>query len=274
MKKLTLGFSPCPNDTYMMYGLLHGQVPACSAEFEAHILDVEELNKAAMVSEFDVTKLSFKAYYDVCDEYELLSAGAALGRGNGPLLIHDQPIKQKDLSTQTVAVPGMQTTATFLLQFAFPEIIKLKPYLFSDIEAAVRQKQVDAGVIIHETRFMYAERGFQLFSDLGAVWEERTGMAIPLGCFVVKKSLPDEIKMQLSDWIKTSIQYADSHYNVVLQYIKKFAQELDNEVIKKHVEMFVNENSKALGEQGEAAVLRLFAELNKIHKKDIKPTLV
>ena len=262
MDKLSLGFSPCPNDTFMMYGLLHGKVETSGLGFNSTIMDVEELNHAAFNERFDVTKLSFKTYYEVCHAYELLTAGAALGRGNGPLLIYDGDAEIVDIPNMRIAVPGMNTTATFLLKFAFPTHGELVPMLFSDIEDAVRDKIVDAGVIIHETRFMYAQRGFTLMADLGTIWETRTQLPIPLGCFAVKKSIDDNIKRQLSHLIRRSIQFAETDYPSVLPYVKAHAQELSEEVIKKHINMFVNAHSKDLGPTGLHAVAYLFEELN------------
>ena len=271
---MTLGFSPCPNDTYMMYGLLHNKIDLQGMDFQPFIMDVEELNASAMEGRFDITKLSFKTYYEVSDQYDLLPSGAALGRGNGPLLISDKPLDMNNLGSYKIAVPGMQTTATFLLRFAFPNLGTLVPMLFSDIESAIRHGEVDAGVIIHETRFLYANRGFQLIADLGEVWESSTSMPIPLGGFVIKKSIDTGIKEQLGLLISSSISFADAHYNTVLPFMKQHAQELEEVVIQKHVRMFVNNFSKDLGSLGRQAVNRLFEELNRNQKKTKKPLFV
>jgi 1,4-dihydroxy-6-naphthoate synthase len=258
----------------MMYGLLHGKVPIGGFKFDVQIMDVEELNVAAHNAIFDVTKLSFKTYYDVSSDYELLDSGAALGRGNGPLLISNKPLEGRDLSTFRIAVPGMNTTATFLLQFAYPNVVDLKPMLFSDIESAISRGEVDAGVIIHETRFMYASRGFDLIDDLGAVWEEKTEMPIPLGCFAIKKTLDPAVKKSMNQLIFNSICFADENYGMVLPYIKSHAQELEENVIRQHIDMFVNEYSKGLGEFGRGSIQRLFQELNHLTKNNRLPAFI
>jgi len=269
-----LGFSPCPNDTYMMYGLMHDRVETYDLSFDANILDVEELNEKALDHGLDCTKLSFRTYYDVCDHYELLTAGAALGRGNGPLLIANHAMGGEELAHATIAVPGMQTTATFLLQFAFPSSTNLVPMLFSDIEDAITNEEVDAGVIIHETRFLYADHGFKLLADLGERWEQETGQPIPLGGFVVKADLADQTKQQLLNIIRSSIAYADNHYATVLPYMREHAQELDPEVIEKHVAMFVNDFSYDLQANGKAAVSTFFHVLNEINSSDKYPVFI
>ncbi len=272
--RLKLGFSPCPNDTYMIYGLLHGTVGVDELVFDVDILDVEELNQHAKKSTFDISKMSFKTYYDVSESYDLLTAGAALGRGNGPLLIASKSMSADSVNTARIAVPGMDTTATFLLNFAYPKAVELYPMLFSDIEGAIRSGAVDAGVIIHETRFMYSDRGFQLIDDLGAVWEKHTGQPIPLGCFAVRKELDLNIKRRLGRLISESISFSDQHYDEVLPYLKQHAQELRDDIIKKHVHMFVNAYSKELGQSGRGAVQRLFLELNRISGLSRKPCFI
>ncbi len=260
--KLKLGFSPCPNDTYMLFALLHPEALVHDFHFEQHILDVEELNQAAKIGAMDITKLSFRTFFDVCDDYDLLSSGAALGRGNGPLLICKSAINLDDIESLRIGVPGLHTTATFLLQFAFPRVHRLVPMLFSDIEAALAGDQIDVGVIIHETRFLYAKRGFHLLADLGEIWENQTGSPIPLGGFAVRRDLEKVYKAQLSELIRRSIIFADEHYEQVLPFIKRYAQELDEVVIRSHVDMFVNTYSKSLGAEGIAAIQAMFAVIN------------
>lgn len=261
--RVKLGFSPCPNDTFMLYALMHAKIDLHGFQFEETILDVEELNEHAVKGTFDMTKLSFRTYYDVCNDYALLHAGAALGHQNGPLLIANAPMSEDELVRATIAIPGDRTTAAFLLHDAYPKVSRTTPMLFSDIESAIASQEVDAGVIIHETRFMYADRGFVLLSDLGEKWEEKTGGPIPLGGFVARHALDERVKVQLADLLEASIRYAMTHYDEVLPYMKHHAQELDNEVIKKHVEMFVNDYSLQLGELGEKAIHTMFASLNK-----------
>ncbi len=271
---IKLGFSPCPNDTYMMYGLLHDRVEGLEVAFEPIIADVEELNHMAVQGICDVTKLSFRTFYDVCDQYDLLDAGAALGRGNGPLLIAKEYHGEDALSSMTIAVPGLQTTATFLLHYAYPEVDNLIPMLFSDIEDAIRTGQVDAGVIIHETRFMYKANGFQLISDLGMKWEEGTNTAIPLGGFAAKNALSATLKRHISQAIKKSILYADQHYHEVLPFMKKHAQALDENIIRQHIDMFVNKWSKSLSGEGEEAITTLFKVINERRKQHISFNVV
>lgn len=268
--RIKLGFSPCPNDTFMLYGLLHGKVDTMGYSFEPTILDVEELNLAAQKSAFDVTKLSFRTYYDTCEMYDLLHAGAALGYANGPLLIAAEAFDVKDLADKPIAIPGEHTTAAFLMRDAFPGLTNLVPMLFSDIESAIESGKVAAGVIIHETRFMYAQRGFHLLADLGVLWENKTGGPIPLGCFVARKEYALSVKQTLATVMATSIRYSHEHYDEVLPFMKLHAQELDGEVIREHVAMFVNDFSIDLGSVGAQAVKAMFDSLNKNFQLDKK----
>ena len=180
MKKLTIGFSPCPNDTFIFDALIHHKIDTEGLEFEVVMADVEELNQMALGAELSITKLSYHAFFHLLDTYVMMDSGSALGNNCGPLLIKNQGDSNPKIN-DLIAIPGKYTTANFLLNFAYPELINRTEMLFSDIESALKQKQVRAGLIIHENRFTYADRGFEKILDLGEFWEQKTGTPIPLG---------------------------------------------------------------------------------------------
>ncbi|MEQ8625936.1 MAG: 1,4-dihydroxy-6-naphthoate synthase [Vicingaceae bacterium] len=258
MKKLSLGFSPCPNDTFIFDALVHQKIDTEGLDFEVHLGDVEELNEKAFKQELDITKLSYHAMAFCLDNYQLLNSGSALGKGVGPLLIAKKQLSKEEINTANIAIPGKFTTANFLLSIAFPEAQNKKELLFSDIESAVLTNEVDAGLIIHENRFTYQDKGLVKLMDLGDFWENHSGGLIPLGGIVIKRGLNDELKQKVDRLINKSIQYAFENNGATSSYVKENAQEMALDVIQKHIDLYVNQYSLDLGVEGRKAVKNLF----------------
>lgn len=243
---LTCAYSPCPNDTFIFCRL------AQESGIETHLYDVEALNQWAFEEKFDVTKLSFHAWLLVQDAYELLHVGAALGRGCGPLVISN---RGDGLSSDSVvAVPGEYTTAHLLLRLWRPDLTNRVFMPFDQIMDAVASGAADAGVIIHEGRFVFEERGFQCIQDLGAWWETETGRPIPLGCIAAKKSLGPERIAAFEQRLKESIDYAFRDPDSTTAYVKAHAQELSDDVTREHIKTYVNDFTLDLGAEGRAAI--------------------
>ncbi len=256
MKPLTLGFSPCPNDTFIFHALVHGLVKS-EIHFEEPLLeDVETLNSWAVKGKLDVTKLSFHALGHVLDEYCVLSAGSALGRGCGPLLIAAKDIDLSLGKALRIAIPGKYTTAAMLFQMYAPQCSNLVEMRFEQIMESVADGKVDAGVIIHESRFTYAEQGLVNLQDLGEWWENTSGLPIPLGCIAAKRSLGTETIQRIDKAIKQSLEYAYDNPQNSLPYIRAYAQEMDENVMQEHIKLYVNDFSLALGDEGMRAVRR------------------
>ncbi|RME15581.1 MAG: 1,4-dihydroxy-6-naphthoate synthase [Bacteroidetes bacterium] len=258
--KLTIGFSSCPNDCFIFDALIHRKIDTGGIEFVAVIEDVESLNKRALRGELDITKLSYHAYLYCKENYVYLNSGSALGFGCGPLLItHSKEIAKnfddinfrKDMS---VLVPGELTTAHYLLKKFFPEIGCKTHVVFSDIEKLLLEKKYDAGVIIHENRFTYEEKGLQKIVDLGELWEKTTGLPIPLGGIMAKRSLGQEMINKIDILVRQSVEYAFEHPEEVMVFVKQNAQEMSEEVMKQHIALYVNSYSIDLGEEGRGAV--------------------
>lgn len=256
--KLTLGFSPCPNDTFIFDAMIHGRIDTEGLEFEVFLGDVEELNRRAGLADLDITKLSYHAYAHLTEKYILLDAGSALGNNCGPLLIAKSPIPPEDISNLKIAIPGKLTTANFLLSLAFPNATQKVEMLFSEIETAVLNGAVDAGLIIHENRFTYADKGLVKLIDLGEYWEQSTGMPIPLGGIVIKRNLPESIIHKVNRIIQRSVEYAWANPTASEAFIAQHAQEMDPAVRRQHIDLYVNQFSADLGAQGRAAVDHLF----------------
>lgn len=253
--RLTLGFSPCPNDTFIFHALVHGQACAEPLDFgEAVLADVETLNAWALTGRLDVTKLSFHALGHVLDQYVLLMAGSALGRGCGPLLVARENLPATALPCLTIAIPGKYTTAALLLRMYSPVALTTKVMRFDEIMPAIAAGTVDAGVIIHESRFTFREHGLVMLQDLGAWWEQETGFPIPLGGIVAKRSLGKEKIQAIDRCIRASVSSAFASPEAGMPYIRRHAQELDDKVIKDHIGLYVNPFSVDLGEEGVAAV--------------------
>ncbi len=263
---LTLGYSPCPNDTYIFYGLTHNKVALADIKLAPPLLeDVETLNSWAVEKKLDITKLSFHALGHVLDEYCVLSAGSALGRGCGPLLVAKPGFEVAALSSAKIAIPGRLTTANLLFRMYSPDSSNLIELRFDEIMDAVTRGEVDAGVIIHESRFTYAAQDLVCLQDLGQWWEESTGHPIPLGCIAARRTLGKKRIEYIDKAIHDSIVWADEHPDECLPYIRKYAQEMDQQVMKNHIDLYVNDYSKALGTEGKAAIetfLRLGREAN------------
>lgn len=257
--ELTLGFSPCPNDTFIFDAMVNNNIDTKGLTFHTQLEDVETLNKWAMQGKLDITKLSFGVYHKVKEQYELLNSGSALGRGCGPLLIAKKDIPQEKIKDCRIAIPGENTTANLLFSIAFPEARQKEVLIFSDIENAVLDGRVDAGVIIHENRFTYQQKGLVKIIDLGEYWENTTGSPIPLGGIFIRKNIPNHIRQQVDQLIHESLQYSYKHYPSLSSYVTEHAQEMDESVMRQHIDLYVNDFSLDLGETGKAAVKRLMS---------------
>jgi 1,4-dihydroxy-6-naphthoate synthase len=249
---LTLGFSPCPNDTFMFDAMVHGKIDTEGLAFEVVMEDVEALNQQAIRAELDVTKISFAAFTKVTDKYILLNSGSALGNGVGPLVIS----KTSNLEVQDamVAIPGVSTTANFLFSIFFPGVKNKVEMIFSEIEDAVLSGKADAGVIIHENRFTYEQRGLNKICDLGELWERETGQPIPLGGIAVKRNLSEDMQQKLNRVMRKSVEYAFANPASSYEYVRQHAQEMNEEVRQKHIALYVNEYSVDLAEKGRKAI--------------------
>jgi 1,4-dihydroxy-6-naphthoate synthase len=257
---LSLGFSPCPNDCFMFDAIVNHRIDLEGLVFSVRMADVEALNKTAFEGEAAVTKLSYHAYAHCTRNYVLLDAGSALGRNCGPLLISKRTISQADVGAGglTIAIPGRYTTANLLLGLAFPGARRKTELLFSDIEGALLDGKYDAGLIIHENRFTYEARGLKKIVDLGEFWEGETGTPIPLGGIVVNRSLPDEMKQTVNRVLRRSVEYAFAHRSASLPFVREHAQEMSEDVMYRHIDLYVNEYSIDLGTEGKRAVAMLF----------------
>ena len=260
MTALSLAFSPCPNDCFIFDALVHERIDLEGLTFDVTLDDVEALNQAAFADRADVTKLSFHAYAYCADRYVLLDAGSALGRNCGPLLISKRPIAREDVAAGGVriAIPGQYTTANFLAGLAFPAATDKTPLLFSDIEVAVADGRFDAGLIIHENRFTYEQKGLRKILDLGEWWERDTGAPIPLGGIVARRSLPEDVKRRVNRVVRRSVEHAFAHPQDSRPYVRAHAQEMSEEVMYKHIDLYVNDFSLDLGSEGRRAVELLF----------------
>ncbi|WP_158991260.1 menaquinone biosynthesis family protein [Mucilaginibacter sp. L196] len=261
---LSLGFSPCPNDTFIFDALIHHKIDTEGLEFEVFYDDVETLNQKAFRGELDITKLSYHAFAYVADSYVLLDSGSALGFGVGPMLIcKDDPEKlraelAKPNTQLKIGIPGRYTTANFLLGLAFPNALNKQELVFSDIENAVLDGRVDIGLIIHENRFTYQDKGLKKIIDLGDFWEKETGLAIPLGGIVANRTLPLDVQHKINRVLRRSVEFAFSNPKSGLEYIRSHAQEMSEEVMYKHIDLYVNKYSVELGEEGKKAIKLLF----------------
>ncbi len=259
--KLSLAFSPCPNDCFVFDAIVNRRVDLEGLEFTVHLGDVEELNASALSGRAEITKLSYHAYAFCADRYVVLDAGSALGRSCGPLLISRRAISTEEVArgALTIAIPGKYTTANFLLGLAFPKALNKRELLFSEIEAALQRGDCDAGLIIHENRFTYEAKGLKKIIDLGEFWERETGAPIPLGGIVVNRLLPDDVKQAVNRIVRRSVEYAFAHREASLPFVREHAQEMSEEVMYRHIDLYVNEYSVDLGVEGRRAVELLFA---------------
>lgn len=253
MKTVNIAFSPCPNDTFIFHAMIHSLVDTGDFKFIPHLHDVETLNEHAFSGKFDVTKLSFHAYLHLKNKYELLNSGSALGFGCGPLLVKGSSVKK--VEDMTIAIPGRYTTAYMLLRLWKPGIKNIIPVRFDFIMDGVQNGTYDAGLIIHEGRFVYRNFGLEQIIDLGEWWEKETSSPIPLGCITIRSGrFRKEEKNEIDAIIKASIMYALNNRKASADYIKLHAQELDDEVIENHIKLYVNEFSLDLGRAGYKAI--------------------
>lgn len=250
----TLGFSPCPNDTFIFDALVNKKIDTEGLDFKVVLEDVQTLNQWAMEGRLDISKISYGVLPLVLQQYDLLDAGGALGKGVGPLLIARRAIPLADIPGVTIAIPGQQTTAHLLFSLAFPSAIHKKFMVFSSIEEAVLSGQVDAGVIIHENRFTYQQKGLIRLMDLGEYWEKETGAPIPLGGIVFRRDHDPILQKKANTLIRRSLEYAFRHYPDLPAYVKEHAQEMDERVMRQHIDLYVNDYSLSLGPEGRKAI--------------------
>ena len=257
---LTLGFSPCPNDTFIFDAMIHGKVDTEGLQFEVVLEDVEALNRRAFAGEIAITKLSYHAYAWLTDRYVLLDAGSALGSNCGPLLVARAPLDEAQINAGPIAIPGKMTTANFLLGLAYPDAQNKVETLFSDIEDAVLRGDAAAGLIIHENRFTYQQKGLVKLTDLGEYWETATGLPIPLGGIVVRRDLPIDVQQKINRVLRRSVEYAFAHPDDVMPYVRAHAQAMDDAVMRAHIGLYVTDYTIDLGEAGRRAVAELFRQ--------------
>ena len=270
MIKLTLGFSPCPNDTFIFDAMVHGRIDTEGLEFDYFLADVEELNRKAFAASVDITKMSYHAYAYAAQNYLILDSGSALGHRNGPLLISKRLMKPSELVNARIAIPGKYTTANLLFSIAWPEAKNKTEYLFSDIEEALIKEEVDAGLIIHETRFTYQKKGLKKIADMGEYWEKLTGLPIPLGAIVINRKVPEDIALKVNRVLRRSLEYAYKDSFASYDFVSGNAKEMDSTVMNNHIKLFVNEFTITLGKKGREAINHLFSVAG---EKSVLPSL-
>jgi 1,4-dihydroxy-6-naphthoate synthase len=258
-RTLTLGFSPCPNDTFIFHALVHGIVQAPGLRFTERLEDVETLNRLAAAGELDVTKISYGAAPALLRDYVLLRSGGALGRGCGPLIVSREGLTREQLAGKRIAIPGRRTTANLLLRLFAPDAQPGIERVYSDIMPAVARGEVDAGLIIHESRFTYPQHGLVKVVDLGEWWEQTTGLPIPLGGIMARRALGDDAIRRIDDAIRRSVEHAFAHPHASRPYVRAHAQEMDDGVAQQHIDLYVNRFSADVGDEGERAIHELFA---------------
>ena len=269
--KLRIGFSPCPNDTFIFDALVNGQINTGGLEFEPVLEDVETLNQWALEGKLDITKLSFPAFFRSISHYVLLDAGSALGKGVGPLLVSANPDaanseypSSDNINSLTIALPGINTTAHLLFSFAYPEAGKKSFLVFSAIEDEVINHRSSLGVIIHENRFTYAAKGLHKVVDLGSYWEERMKVPIPLGGIAIRRDIPHETALKVNTLIAESLQHAWNQSGNISAFVRAHAQTMEPTVMKQHIDLYVNQYSLQLGEEGKNAILTLHQVFEKL----------
>jgi 1,4-dihydroxy-6-naphthoate synthase len=255
---IKLGFSPCPNDTFAFDALINNKIDTEGIDFICEVEDIEELNLRAIDEDLDMAKVSFHAFLQLAPKYQLLDAGSALGSNCGPLLISKKNYSNEEINDLAVAIPGKHTTAALLLKYAYPLISDIHEFRFSHIEQRILKETVDVGVIIHESRFSYQDKGLIKLADLGEIWEQKTGFPIPLGGIVVKRDMPDELKARLNQIMRSSVEYALQNPLSSAEFIREHATEMDEEVIHKHIQLYVNHYTQSLGAKGKDAIKFLF----------------
>ena len=276
--KLTLGFSPCPNDTFIFDALVNKKIDTGEFEFEVVLADVESLNQWALEGKLDITKLSFPAFFRSLQHYTLLNSGSALGKGVGPLLITDSPneITDEEINQASIALPGIHTTANLLFSFAYPGATDKQFMIFSAIEDALINKETDLGVIIHENRFTYQEKGLYKVKDLGEYWYEKMELPIPLGGIAINQSIKRSVALKVNELIRQSLEYAGKNYPSIPEYVNQHSQEMSEEVMRQHIKLYVNKYSLDLGDDGKLAIENLhqvFIEINELEEADDEDVL-
>lgn len=268
--KLTIGFSPCPNDTFIFDALINRKIDTGDITFETVLEDVQTLNEQAQAGRLDITKISYGVLPLVLQHYVLLTAGGALGKGVGPLLVARQPVDRlEDINDMHVAVPGANTTAHMLFSLAFPKARHKHFMIFSSIENSVLHSEADAGVIIHENRFTYQEKGLVKLIDLGEYWEQKTGLPIPLGGIVARRTLSAKVRKTVNSLIRKSIEYSFENYPAIAPYVRDHSQEMEESVMRRHIDLYVNDYSLDLGEEGEKAVKKFLEIYGKVNGADV-----
>ena len=252
--KISLGFSPCPNDTFMFAALVNHWIPTEGLEFTVHMQDIETLNEWSDQRKLDVTKVSFHKGLHIEKEYQLLDSGAALGFKCGPMIIALQPMSREEILHGPIALPGEWTTAHLLFKHFYPEAKNKEFHRFDKLEGLVLERKVKAAVIIHENRFTYANKGLVKIEDLGDIWENETGLPIPLGGIFASKDLGEDVIKRLEDKIRESILFARSNTEVVMNYVRQYSQEMEDWVMQSHIDLYVNDFSLDLGETGRKAI--------------------
>lgn len=265
--KLSLGFSPCPNDTFIFDALVNKKIDTEGLDFEVFLEDVQTLNEWAIAGKLDISKISYGVLPQLLANYCVLSSGGALGKGAGPLLISkwQSSPEESEIERKPVAVPGKNTTANLLFSLAYPKATNKKFMIFSEIENAVLKGEVDYGVIIHENRFTYQAKGLHKVIDLGDYWEHQTGLPIPLGGIVAKKTIDKPTRNKINRLIRRSVEYAFTNYPTITDYVKQHAQEMSEAVMRQHIDLYVNDYSIDLGEEGRNAINKLLLVYNSMH---------
>lgn len=257
MKRISLAFSSCPNDTFIFDAMVHYKIDTEGVEFDYRMADVEELNQMALNDQVEMTKVSYHAWLYLRENYFLLDSGGAMGFGNGPLVIGKEPFSLNEIENLTIAIPGEFTTANLLLKIFLPKALDKKIMVFNEIEDAVLSGAADAGVIIHENRFTYQEKGLVKIADLGEQWEHLTQCPIPLGAIVVKRNLGYEMINRLDRIMKRSVEFAMTNPDSSISFVRENAQEMDDAVMRKHIQLYVNEFTVNMGESGKKAIKKL-----------------
>ncbi|NLN74610.1 MAG: 1,4-dihydroxy-6-naphthoate synthase [Bacteroidales bacterium] len=254
--KIKIAISPCPNDTFIVYAMLHSKIDTLGYKFEVDFKDIQDLNKASERKEYDLIKLSFAQVPNIIENYVISNSGSAIGYGCGPLLI-SLP-KNKELNNKSkIALPGANTTASMLFKYFYGDVFEFKNMLFSDIEKAVLEGEVDAGVIIHENRFTYQDRGLHKIADLGNFWETKNNQPIPLGCFMLYRTFSLKERLEIQSIIKSSIEYAFENRDEVLQFSKRYAQEMEVDIMLQHIELYVTNDTISLSEKAKMSINNL-----------------
>lgn len=259
--KLKIGISPCPNDTFIFDAIYHQKISLPDVSFEFILEDVETLNRLAGEEQLDIVKLSYARYFQVQENYALLRSGGAMGFGVGPLLVSKNPIALDEISNRRIAIPGEFTTAHFLFRSEFPNAQQKQFMLFSAIEDALEKQEADAGVLIHEGRFTYQQKGYYKLLDLGEAWDKKYQLPIPLGGIAINRRLAPYYS-SINELIRNSIQMAWSQYPSLSDFIRCHAQEMDDAVMRQHIELYVNQFSEDVGAIGEGAIQRMKAILS------------